>query len=76
MAREVAEQLADGDSRIFGVMVESHLVGGREDLVAGRAPTYGRSITDGCLDWDSSVQALEALAEGVSERRLAIGRSS
>ena len=76
VAREVAEQLADGDSRIFGVMVESHLVGGREDLVTGRAPTYGRSITDGCLDWDSSVQALEALAEGVSERRLVIGRSS
>ena len=76
VAREVAEQLADGDSRIFGVMVESHLVGGREDLVAGRAPTYGRSITDGCLDWDSSVQALEALAEGVSERRLAIDRAS
>lgn len=76
VAREVAEQLADGDSRIFGVMVESHLVGGREDLVAGRVPTYGRSITDGCLDWDSSVQALEALAEGVSERRLAIDRAS
>lgn len=76
VAREVAEQLADGDSRIFGVMVESHLVGGREDLVAGRTPTYGRSITDGCLDWDSSVQVLEALAEGVRERRLAIGRAS
>ena len=49
-------------------------MGGREDLVAGRTPTYGRSITDGCLDWDSSVEALEALAEGVTERRLALGR--
>ena len=74
MARDVAGQLADGDSRIFGVMVESNIVGGREDLVAGRTPTYGRSITDGCLDWDSSVEALEALAEGVTERRLALGR--
>ncbi len=74
VARDVAGQLADGDSRIFGVMVESNIVGGREDLVAGRTPTYGRSITDGCLDWDSSVEALEALAEGVTERRLALGR--
>ncbi len=38
------------------------------------AHPYGRSITDGCLDWDSSVTVLEALAEGVSERRLALGR--
>lgn len=74
VARDVAGQLADGDSRIFGVMVESNIVGGREDLVTGRTPTYGRSITDGCLDWDSSVEALEALAEGVPERRLALGR--
>ena len=55
-------------------MVESNIAGGREDLVAGRTPTYGRSITDGCLDWDSSVTVLEALAEGVSERRLALRR--
>ena len=74
VAQDIAEQLADGESRIFGVMVESNIAGGREDLVAGRTPTYGRSITDGCLDWDSSVTVLEALAEGVSERRLALRR--
>lgn len=76
VARDVASQLADGESRIFGVMMESHLVGGREDLVKGKTPTYGRSITDGCLDWDTSVEALEALAEGVNERRLALGREN
>lgn len=76
VARDVASQLADGESRIFGVMMESHLVGGREDLVKGKTPTYGRSITDGCLDWDTTVEALEALAEGVNERRLALGREN
>ena len=55
-------------------MVESHLVAGREDLVAGRTPTYGRSITDGCLGWEATEQALELLAEGVAERRIALAQ--
>jgi 3-deoxy-7-phosphoheptulonate synthase len=61
--------VAHGDRRIAGVMIESHLVGGRQDLVAGRPLRYGQSITDGCNDWDRSVAVLEGLAAGVAERR-------
>ncbi|OFX19039.1 MAG: 3-deoxy-7-phosphoheptulonate synthase [Anaeromyxobacter sp. RBG_16_69_14] len=58
------------DERIIGVMVESHLVAGRQDLVAGKELTYGQSITDGCLGWEDSVRALDTLAESVRRRRL------
>ena len=51
VSENIAAQVAGGDSRIFGVMVESHLVGGRQDLVPGKPLTYGQSITDGCIDW-------------------------
>jgi 3-deoxy-7-phosphoheptulonate synthase len=51
-------------------MVESHLVAGRQDLVPGKELTYGQSITDGCIDWESSVQVLEQLAAAVRQRRL------
>jgi 3-deoxy-7-phosphoheptulonate synthase len=67
---DIASQVARGDTRIVGVMVESHLVGGRQDLVPGKELTYGQSITDGCIDWDSSVRVLEGLAEAVRQRRL------
>ena len=66
----IAEQVAGGDKRIVGVMVESHLVAGRQDLVEGKELVYGMSITDGCIDWDSSVQVLEGLAMAVRQRRL------
>ena len=66
----IAEQVAGGDTRIVGVMVESHLVAGRQDLVPGKELTYGQSITDGCIDWDTSVQVLENLAAAVRARRL------
>ena len=65
------EQLAAGDARIMGVMVESHLVEGRQDLEPGKPLTYGQSITDGCVGWDDSLQVLETLAQGVRKRRLA-----
>jgi 3-deoxy-7-phosphoheptulonate synthase len=71
VARDVAGQVAAGDRRIVGVMVESHLVAGRQDLVAGHALTYGQSITDGCIDWDTSVEVLEDLAMAVEARRRA-----
>lgn len=67
---DIAGQIAGGDARIVGVMVESHLVAGRQDLVPGKELTYGQSITDGCIDWDSSVQVLEGLAAAVRQRRL------
>ena len=66
----IAEQVAAGDNRIIGVMVESNLVAGRQDLVAGRELTYGQSVTDGCIDWESSVRVLEGLADAVKQRRL------
>jgi 3-deoxy-7-phosphoheptulonate synthase len=70
VGRDVALQIGAGDKRIFGVMAESHLQGGRQDLVPGKELTYGQSITDGCIGWDETVPLLEALAEGVRGRRL------
>jgi 3-deoxy-7-phosphoheptulonate synthase len=70
--RNIGEQLAAGDSRIFGVMVESHLVAGRQDLVAGRPLTHGQSITDGCIGWEDTLGCLEHLAQSVRDRRLAL----
>ena len=66
---DIGSQLANGDKRIIGVMVESNLVAGRQDLVRGKALVYGQSITDGCIDWDTTVTALRALAEAVEQRR-------
>jgi 3-deoxy-7-phosphoheptulonate synthase len=68
---DIGAQMASGDRRIIGVMVESNLVAGRQDLVEGKSLTYGQSITDGCIDWDTTVVALEALAEAVTQRRAA-----
>ncbi|MDR3445679.1 MULTISPECIES: 3-deoxy-7-phosphoheptulonate synthase [unclassified Dyella] len=68
---DIAEQLSVGERRIVGVMVESHLVGGRQDLVEGQPLRYGQSITDGCIDWDASVQVLDRLAQAVRARRIA-----
>ena len=50
-------------------MNESNLVGGGRDLVAGRPLTYGQSITDGCIGWDTTVETLEVLAAAVAGRR-------
>jgi 3-deoxy-7-phosphoheptulonate synthase len=66
---DVAAQIASGSNRISGVMVESHLVAGRQDIVPGKPLVYGQSVTDACIDWGTSVQVLEALAEGVEARR-------
>jgi 3-deoxy-7-phosphoheptulonate synthase len=66
----IGQQLAAGESRVFGVMVESNLVAGRQDLVPGRPLVYGQSVTDGCIGWEESVTALDGLAQSVRERRL------
>jgi 3-deoxy-7-phosphoheptulonate synthase len=65
----VADQVAAGDRRIIGLMVESHLVAGRQDLQPGQALTYGQSITDGCIGWEISLAAIETLADAVRRRR-------
>jgi 3-deoxy-7-phosphoheptulonate synthase len=70
VAQDIADQLSSGERRIFGVMVESHLVGGRQDLVPGKPLTYGQSITDGCIDWEGSLSILERLSQAVRARRL------
>ena len=69
VARDVASQLAAGDQRLFGVMVESHLHEGRQELEEGRELEYGKSITDPCLGWEDSVTLLDTLAQGVRARR-------
>jgi 3-deoxy-7-phosphoheptulonate synthase len=68
---EIAAQVAAGDTRIMGVMIESNLVAGRQDLVPGKPLVYGQSITDGCIDWPTSEAVLERLAEAVRQRRAA-----
>jgi len=70
VCEDLGSQVAGGDERIIGVMIESHLVAGRQDLLPGRPLTYGQSITDGCLGLEDSVRLLEALAESVRRRRL------
>jgi 3-deoxy-7-phosphoheptulonate synthase len=69
VAADIGRQIAAGERRIVGVMVESHLVEGRQDLEPGKPLAFGQSITDGCLGWEDSARLLEGLAAGVSERR-------
>ena len=69
VADDVARQLAGGERRIVGVMVESNLVEGRQEIVAGKPLKYGQSVTDGCIGWDDSIKVLDGLAEGVRKRR-------
>jgi len=65
----IGEQIEGGDARISGIMMESHLVGGRQDLIPGKPLVYGQSITDGCISWDTTVQLLQRLALAVEGRR-------
>jgi 3-deoxy-7-phosphoheptulonate synthase len=70
VGREVAAQIAGGDGRIFGVMVESHLKAGRQDLIPGKELVYGQSVTDACIGWEDSRALLDVLADAVRQRRL------
>ncbi len=69
VATDVCDQLAAGDSRIIGVMIESHLIAGRQDIVVGQELTYGQSITDACLGWEDTEILIEKLAKAVQKRR-------
>jgi 3-deoxy-7-phosphoheptulonate synthase len=71
VAADLGRQLAGGERRIVGAMVESHLVEGRQDLENGKPLVFGQSITDPCLGWDDSVKLLEGLAQAVRARRKA-----
>ncbi len=69
VAGDIAGQIGRGERRIVGVMIESHLVEGRQELEPGKALTFGQSITDACLGWADSAEVLAVLAEGVRKRR-------
>ena len=66
---DVCNQISGGDKAISGVMVESHLVEGRQDLCEGVKPTYGQSITDACIGWDATETLLANLSNAVVARR-------
>jgi len=70
ICEDIAGQLARGEERIAGVMVESHLFAGRQDHIAGKPLEYGKSVTDACAGWEDSQRMLATLANGVAERRL------
>jgi 3-deoxy-7-phosphoheptulonate synthase len=69
VTRDLGAQIAGGERRIVGTMVESHLVEGRQELAPGKSLQYGQSVTDPCLGWQDSLEALEILAGAVKERR-------
>lgn len=69
VAADVAQQIASGDSRIIGVMIESHLEEGRQDIVPGQLLRRGVSVTDACIGFPQTVPLLENLAHAVRERR-------
>ncbi len=66
---DIAQQISNGEQRITGVMIESNLVAGRQDVVPGKPLTYGQSITDGCIGWETTVSALNVLADAVATRQ-------
>lgn len=71
VAENIAEQISSGSKGVFGVMIESHLVEGRQDLVEGCADklVYGQSITDACIGWEDSELVLEKLSQAIFARR-------
>ncbi|MFN5348494.1 MAG: 3-deoxy-7-phosphoheptulonate synthase [Polaromonas sp.] len=73
VARDIAGQVSGGSKQVFGLMVESHLKAGAQKFTPGKDDAasleYGKSITDACLSWDDSLQALEALSQAVETRR-------
>jgi len=69
VCRDIAHQLKTGQNNIFGLMIESHLVEGRQDIEADKTLTYGQSITDACIGWQDSEVLLRDLATAVREKR-------
>jgi len=66
---DICQQISSGERRIFGVMIESHLVEGRQNVVDGKAETYGQSVTDACIGWDDTESLLEQFADAIRTRR-------
>jgi 3-deoxy-7-phosphoheptulonate synthase len=69
VSQSISEQIRGGSKSVTGVMIESHLVEGRQDAKPGAALAYGQSITDACVSWETTVTMLDELAEAVRARR-------
>jgi 3-deoxy-7-phosphoheptulonate synthase len=69
VCQDVAGQIRNGEKRIMGVMLESNLVEGRQDVEPGKELTYGQSVTDACINWESTENLLRELAAAVKARR-------
>ena len=69
VSTDVAQQIAAGDDAIIGVMIESHLVEGNQNLESGEPLVYGKSVTDACIGWDDTETVLRQLAAAVRARR-------
>ena len=69
VAHDLAKQIASGSHGIAGVMIESHLREGRQDVVAGKDLVHGQSITDACVSWETTEEVFEELAKAVKDRR-------
>ncbi|HZP11731.1 MAG TPA: 3-deoxy-7-phosphoheptulonate synthase [Nevskiaceae bacterium] len=76
VARSIATQLMGGETRVIGVMVESHLKEGRQELRARDQMTYGQSVTDACIGWDDTIGVLRELARAVAHRRERLAKSA
>jgi len=69
VCNSIVSQVSNGENRIMGVMLESHLVEGRQDVIPGQPLTYGQSITDACISWETTEKCLRDLAAAVRKRR-------
>lgn len=69
VADDIAQQVSQGNENIMGVMIESHLVAGRQNIEQDTDLVYGQSVTDACIDWDDSVKVLKTLADAIKQRR-------
>lgn len=74
VAESIAEQLTQGSYHLMGAMIESHILGGRQDVKPGQSLAYGQSITDACIGWEDSEKILDILAQGVQNRRQATAK--
>jgi len=75
VCRDVCTQIAGGEDRVMGVMVESHLKAGRQDVKPGTPLVYGQSITDACIGWEDTREMLKELADAVEQRRVAASKA-
>ena len=68
VCQDICKQVREGESRIFGVMIESNLVAGNQKIGAPESMTYGQSVTDACIGWEDTVTCLTALADASAAR--------